>query len=123
MESGSGWSFAKIRRKLSPGTQYTSGRGFAKVGTRPTKPGCPEMAIRSPLFFPKMSSLPNWCGAPGQNGSSCRGLLVFYLAYGLARATTLTVGLGAIVLFRGFTLLLPPLPGLWLARKELRDAP
>lgn len=34
-----------------------------------------------------------------------------------------TVGFGAIVLFRGFTLLLPLLPGLWLARKELRDAP
>ncbi len=33
-----------------------------------------------------------------------------------------TSALGAILLFRGFTLMLPLIPGLWLARKEMRPA-
>jgi len=31
-----------------------------------------------------------------------------------------THGVGAVLLFRGFTLLLPLLPGLWLARQEMK---
>lgn len=31
-----------------------------------------------------------------------------------------TAGVGAVLLFRGFTLMLPLLPGLWLARREMR---
>ncbi|MDZ4864569.1 MAG: lysylphosphatidylglycerol synthase transmembrane domain-containing protein [Gemmatimonadota bacterium] len=31
-----------------------------------------------------------------------------------------TAGLGAILLFRGFTLMLPLIPGLWLARREMK---
>jgi uncharacterized protein (TIRG00374 family) len=33
---------------------------------------------------------------------------------------TTTIGVGAVVLFRGFTLMLPLLPGIWLARREMR---
>jgi uncharacterized protein (TIRG00374 family) len=32
-----------------------------------------------------------------------------------------TAGVGAVLLFRGFTLLLPLLPGLWLARREMKE--
>jgi uncharacterized protein (TIRG00374 family) len=32
-----------------------------------------------------------------------------------------TVGVGAVLLFRGFTLMLPLFPGLWLARREMRE--
>jgi glycosyltransferase 2 family protein len=31
-----------------------------------------------------------------------------------------THGVGAVLLFRGFTLMLPLLPGLWLARREMK---
>jgi uncharacterized protein (TIRG00374 family) len=31
-----------------------------------------------------------------------------------------TAGVGAVLLFRGFTLMLPLLPGLWLARREMK---
>lgn len=31
-----------------------------------------------------------------------------------------TAGVGAVVLFRGFTLMLPLFPGIWLARREMR---
>jgi hypothetical protein len=31
-----------------------------------------------------------------------------------------TAGVGAVVLFRGFTLMLPHFPGIWLARREMR---
>lgn len=33
---------------------------------------------------------------------------------------TTTIGIGAVLLFRGFTLMLPLLPGLWLARREMK---
>jgi uncharacterized protein (TIRG00374 family) len=32
-----------------------------------------------------------------------------------------TTGVAAVLLFRGFTLMLPLLPGLWLARREMRE--
>ena len=33
-----------------------------------------------------------------------------------------THAIGAVLLFRGFTLMLPLLPGLWLAHREMRAA-
>jgi uncharacterized protein (TIRG00374 family) len=33
-----------------------------------------------------------------------------------------THGVGAVLLFRGFTLMLPLLPGVWLARREMKEA-
>jgi hypothetical protein len=36
---------------------------------------------------------------------------------------SVTIGVGAVLLFRGFTLMLPLLPGLWLARREMKAEP
>ncbi|MEP6574511.1 MAG: lysylphosphatidylglycerol synthase transmembrane domain-containing protein [Gemmatimonadota bacterium] len=43
---------------------------------------------------------------------------------GLLRVASVpaTAAIGAVVLFRGFTLMLPLLPGLWLARREMRGS-
>jgi uncharacterized protein (TIRG00374 family) len=79
--------------------------------------GAPPATVFASFVFASVVATLAW--VPGGIGTFEGTCVVLLRSHGV----TLEAALAATLLLRAFTFWLPMLPGLWLARRELRPAP
>ena len=87
----------------------TLGVCLASIGTTPTVTGAFAALVIASLVA-TITIIPSGLGT-----FDATMLAMLHLA-----GVSTTSGVGAVLLFRGFTLMLPLLPGLWLTRREMK---